>query len=156
VRNTRGFTLIELMTVVLIVGTLINIALPNYNSIRKSAHAARVVSDFTIIRDAATLYNAEKGEWPKSTGNGKPPKLLKPYLPLDLAWNLKPDLDVKYKWENFGKKGKARKAGPPVGLSVFSNDRTLLRAIYGVHRGPVWPARLPKMANRIILIVERS
>jgi hypothetical protein len=144
------------MTVVLIVGSLINIALPNYNRIRKSAHAARVVSDFTIIRDAATLYNAEKGEWPRNTRKGKPPKKLKPYLPADLSWNLKPELDIKYKWDNFGKKRKSRRTGAAVGMSVFSKDRTLLRAIHGVHRGPVWPVKLSKRSKRLILIVERS
>jgi prepilin-type N-terminal cleavage/methylation domain-containing protein len=179
-RNAKGFTLVELMTVVLIMGILINISLPNYAAFRKKAQAARVVSDFLIIRDAATLHHAEHGAWPEDSGMGEVPQSLREYLPRDFAWDLEPDLSITYKWESFGGdgqgkgkgkgkakghakgKGKAKGKGQGqagedgglVGVSVTSQDIGLLKAIAGVHRGPVWPSKVLAGATAITLIVE--
>jgi len=157
IRNRSGFTLIELMIVIMIIGILLNISLPNYISVKKKAHAARIVSDYKIVRDAAILYHADTGRWPSTSRAGRPPKQLIEYLPKDFSWDLGPELSVRYRWLNFARRRRLRRRlGGSVGLIVYSKDRSLLKAIQGVYDGPMWPRRISRRSRAVILLVENS
>lgn len=64
VRNKRGFTLIEILIVVAIIGILAAIAVPNVTralqTAKKNADAANVAS----LQNAVDMYYIDKGEWP--------------------------------------------------------------------------------------------
>ena len=49
----KGFTLIELMIVVTIVGLLARIAIPRVNQFRLRARATKIVGDLEVMRTAA-------------------------------------------------------------------------------------------------------
>lgn len=68
----RGFTLVELMLVVLIIGILGSIAGPAFSGLRRRATVAEGVTHFRGIRSAADSYFYEKGEYPPS-GVKNPP-----------------------------------------------------------------------------------
>ena len=61
----QGFTLIELMIVVAIVGILAAVALPAYQDYTKRAHVAEGLGLAEGAKAAITEYYADKGEWPK-------------------------------------------------------------------------------------------
>src|SRR5262245_18038454 len=56
VRNTRGFTLIELMIVVGIIGILAGIAIPLFSSLTGKSRLAKAQADARSLATAVTMY----------------------------------------------------------------------------------------------------
>lgn len=77
----RGFSLLEMMIVIVILGTLARIALPHYEVVRRKAEAADVIGNFDVVRVAAFSYNADYHSWPGDTEAGQVPPELVSYLP---------------------------------------------------------------------------
>jgi general secretion pathway protein G len=66
VRRSAGFTLLELITVVAIIGILVGIALPNYKSAILQSREAVLKEDLFRFRDVIDQYYADKGKYPAS------------------------------------------------------------------------------------------
>ena len=58
-RNQKGFTLVELMAVIAIIGILAAIAIPNYFSYRTKGYDATAKADASNARVAATVLFAD-------------------------------------------------------------------------------------------------
>ncbi len=156
-RRQRGFMLIEMVIVLLIIGILINIWLPNYIQIRKKAQAARIAGDYLMIRDAATMYYSQHGQWPDNSDWGVAPVGIDNYLPLGFSWDLRPSLDIRYAWENLGLgDGRGWSEYGVTGVSVYSGDNGLLKAIRDVYSGRAIYARGFDGTGRLILIVQAA
>jgi general secretion pathway protein G len=65
-RRSDGFTLIEVMTVIAIIGILVGIALPNYRQAILQSKEAVLREDLFRFRDLIDQYYADKGKYPAS------------------------------------------------------------------------------------------
>ncbi len=82
--NQRGFTLLEMLIVISIVGVLAAVAVPRFTNAVALANTARIQSDLQVLNAAVVMYQTEKGTNPtdiKDLGayvldidNVKPPK----------------------------------------------------------------------------------
>lgn len=145
----RGFTLIEMMVVVVVLGVLVNIAVPVYRDIRIRADAATVVADFTTIRLAAYDQFTSSGLYPGHSGWTVVPAAFQSSLPGAFEFEYK---TARYRWRRW-----SRADGTPrnpnrqaqLAVQVRSNDQAFITAIRNQFKGDSYGNR-----RQITLIIE--
>lgn len=78
--DLRGFTVIETLTVMLVVSVLTRIVVPQFQDVRLMAQATQIAADFNVVHIAAEEFFSEHHHWPEDTGPGELPAELAPYL----------------------------------------------------------------------------
>lgn len=120
----RGFSLIELLTVMAVIALLAAIALPRYRDMKRRAFSANIVSDFNTVRVASYNYFADNSTYPPDGGSGTPPAVLIPYLPQNFSFanaNYTLDYDV---WPS-----PLNPTQLVVGVTVTSGDQELVNMV---------------------------
>jgi prepilin-type N-terminal cleavage/methylation domain-containing protein len=81
-KSQKGFTLIELIVVVAIVGVLVTTAFPTYKIFRQRAIGSEVIVLMKQILDAEIIYYLEENQFfPPATPPGAPPVIA--WVPID-------------------------------------------------------------------------
>ena len=96
--KNKGFSLIELLMVVVILGILANFAIPMISDAKYKAQAAQVIADVNVIRVAAITHFADAGGYPRNTGWGSVPPDLIPSLPEGFSFQRG---EVTYRWRYY-------------------------------------------------------
>jgi prepilin-type N-terminal cleavage/methylation domain-containing protein len=127
-RKKLGFTMIEVLTALMIMSVVTRLGLPGYQGVVLKAEAIQVVADFNVVRQAVAEYQADHNSWPGDFGPGLVPPELAPYL------NGLPFNRGRYKldWQNWAlPNGLPNQPGARaiLAVSVVTNDRALGAAL---------------------------
>jgi len=68
-KSNKGFTLVELVVVIAILGILAGIAIPRFLDATASARGAKIVADMRTIESAQTIYFAKYSKYPSGTAD---------------------------------------------------------------------------------------
>jgi prepilin-type N-terminal cleavage/methylation domain-containing protein len=90
--SRRGFTLVEIMIVVIIIGLLAALAIPTIHNSQKSARSATFINDIRTYGAAAEVFSLETGDYPEDVAPGVMPTGLGAYIPT-MKWTSKTPLD---------------------------------------------------------------
>jgi prepilin-type N-terminal cleavage/methylation domain-containing protein len=86
-RNRGGFTFVEILIVMIIVGLLIRIAFPRYHEMKRQATAGKAAGDYNAIKLAGYAYHTEFQTWPAEVAAGVVPPELVDDLPEGFDFN---------------------------------------------------------------------
>lgn len=72
----RGFTIVELLIVIVVIAILAAISIVSYTGIQRRAHISRAMAELTLLAKATELYYADNNEYPPDVDRDIPPPLL--------------------------------------------------------------------------------
>ena len=134
-RSQKGFTLVEVCIVLVIMSILVRVSLPAFRTTLTRARATRAIGDLNVIREAAMAYYAANGTWPAEAGVARIPAGLAPYLPKGYTFTR-----TRYRldWQNWAlPSGLPSNPGRTVllGVSVVTTDKVLGNAVLKLIQG---------------------
>jgi prepilin-type N-terminal cleavage/methylation domain-containing protein len=122
VSGQRGFTLIEMFTVLVILGILSAVGLFKYIDFRQQAYSALVAADLTATKVAAITAWTDSEQWPPDAGPGIEPIEIRRHLPGNVTFM---NSDYTLDWDNLSGGGGGGGAFL-VGISVTTTNPTLM------------------------------
>ena len=125
-RRRAGFTFIEMLIVMIVLGLLAALATLKYIDLKNRALTAQASSDMDAVRLAAYSTWYETGAWPTEVGAGVLPAEMTPYLPKGFSFS-RPEYTLDY--ENLAPPGGGPSAGMQVGVILSSTNARMQLAL---------------------------
>lgn len=79
-KSTAGFTLVEILIVVVILGVLAMLVIPLFADARGDAEKIAFVTDVRIFTEAAILFEQEQGDYLEDSSSGQVPAGFEDYI----------------------------------------------------------------------------
>ena len=131
--SDRGFTLVELAIVMVVVAILAGVAIPGYFGLVSNTRAAQAVADLQAIRAAVYLTYGDNGKWPTESQAGVIPDGISSNLPKNFSFtNQWYTLDYD-NWIPLHQQGTAPTGtSTAIGVSIICRDPRLLTRVEGL------------------------
>ena len=145
----RGFTLVEIMIVVAIIGILAAMAGVAFKKTRDRSIATRVANDLRVFADAFQTYSLENGAYPNDVGPATVPTGMAEYIKPGLFTSETP-AGGRYDWDEgvFGITAAVSLMNPTVDNSV------LLEVDKIIDDGGASTGYVKIMSGRLLYIIE--
>jgi prepilin-type N-terminal cleavage/methylation domain-containing protein len=131
----RGFSMIETMIVLAILGILVNLAVPVYVESRLRAQAAAIAADYRVVQTAVSDYYLANQAWPQNVAAGIQPPELDEFLSDQIDWAAPAyTYDYDYFADVDGTPTQPE-SGVLVGFSVRNADDRLVSVLQATHNG---------------------
>lgn len=98
-RSRSGFTLVEIMIVVVIIGLLAAMAMAGFERMRMISQNTRTANDLRTFGGAFNTYAMEQGTWPADVGPGILPPEMDGYIHAEI-FTQQPAIGGQYDWDN--------------------------------------------------------
>ncbi|HEX3232952.1 MAG TPA: prepilin-type N-terminal cleavage/methylation domain-containing protein [Gemmatimonadales bacterium] len=128
-RVRRGFTMIELLTVLIVLALLSGLAILRYIDLRNRALAVQASADLETVRLAAYSAWYETGNWPADAGPGVMPPELASYLPGGFSFQRN---EYSLDWENFAPPGGGPSGGMQIGVVLSASTTRMSNTLVQV------------------------
>ena len=149
-----GFTLVEVLVVVAIIGLLTAIAAPMYINFVRRAEAGTIVTDYHTFVICVMQYHTDMSTFPPDRLPGEQVPELKTYVGDKLKMN---HARWVYDWENWiNADGSPNHAstGIAYGFTVQTADLRLVEALYTEYSGPLYQTQPGRYTFMIEPITE--
>lgn len=147
-KAAHGFTLVEIMIVVVIIGLLAAIAIPAFQKLRTKSQITAFANDLRIGRDGFDSYAMENGRWPPDGISGLPAEI-DGYVS-DTRFSGPTPLGGNWDWDN-------GQFGFTAGLSVISptaNVTTMRQLDQSIDDGNLATGNFRARSNGYIYVLE--
>ncbi len=145
----RGFTLVEIMVVVVIIGLLAAVAIPAFKRVQRRAISTRYINDARQIRDGAERYALENGSFPPN-GIGGLHASLRGYIPDSLFNSGTTPLGGVWDWDY-------QQDGFTASISVYqftATDAQLLDIDRTIDDGNLSTGLFRKISSKAVFIIQ--
>lgn len=96
--RTAGYTFVEILIVMIIVGLLVKIAFPRYHEMKRQAIAGKAAADYNALKLAAYAFHTEFQTWPAEVASGVVPPELVADLPEGFSFDR---VEYTLDWQNW-------------------------------------------------------
>jgi len=148
--TSQGYTLVEIMIVVVIIGLLCAIAIPAFSLARRNTLNIRFINDLRVAAHAFEQYNIENRKYPPDGTPSEMPRGMADYL-RGMKWTKVNTLGGQWDWDyqQFG-----YKAGVSVYFGNDLNDQRMLEIDRKFDDGNLTTGQFRKRSRGYIYIIE--